>query len=383
MVKKYICLLMCLGLMFSSLAGCAAGDEPEEPQEQEQEQEQTPQEGQEQEQEEQEGESDDSQMVEVFSGGLDERGFFEGVAALDIVTLPEYKGITISEADVTASGEEIEAEVDSILAENVEYEQVTDRAVEDGDTLNIDYVGSVDGVEFEGGSTQGQGTTVTIGVTSYIDDFLEQLIGHTPGENFDIEVTFPDPYQNSPDLAGKDAIFNVTINYIQGEAIERELDDELAAQYGYSSAQDMLTAIEESITYNKQMDFTDSLLSQATCDELPESVIEYMRRLDTYYFEIYSVYYGVEPDQLVQMLYGYETVDEYAQAMEENYKDMALLALAVQAICEAEGLEATVDDIAEAGAESYIELYGEPYVRNSVLNQRVVPGFIIDHGVVG
>ena len=383
MVKKYICLLMCLALVFSGLAGCAAGDEPEEPQEQEQEQEQTPQEGQEQEQEEQEGESDDSQMVEVFSGGLDERGFFEGVAALDIVTLPEYKGITISEADVTASGEEIEAEVDSILAENVEYEQVTDRAVEDGDTLNIDYVGSVDGVEFDGGSTQGQGTTVTIGVTSYIDDFLEQLIGHTPGENFDIEVTFPDPYQNSPDLAGKDAIFNVTINYIQGEAIERELDDELAAQYGYSSAQDMLTAIEESITYNKQMDFTDSLLSQATCDELPESVIEYMRRLDTYYFEIYSVYYGVEPDQLVQMLYGYETVDEYAQAMEENYKDMALLALAVQAICEAEGLEATVDDIAEAGAESYIELYGEPYVRNSVLNQRVVPGFIIDHGVVG
>ena len=92
--------------------------------------------------------------------------------------------------------------------------EVTDRAVKDGDTLNIDYVGTVDGVAFEGGSTDGKGTQVTIGVTSYIDDFLEQLIGHRPGETFDIEVTFPDPYENNPDLAGKDAVFTVTVNHI-------------------------------------------------------------------------------------------------------------------------------------------------------------------------
>lgn len=113
----------------------------------------------------------------------------------------------------------------------------------DGDTVNIDYVGSVDGVEFENGSTQNMGTSVTIGVTSYIDDFLEQLIDRLPGENFDIEVTFPDPYPNNPDLSGKDAVFNVTINYIT-ETVAPELTDEfisenLTATYGWTTVEEI------------------------------------------------------------------------------------------------------------------------------------------------
>ena len=86
--------------------------------------------------------------------------------------------------------------------------------VEDGDTVNIDYVGSVDGVEFEGGSTQGQGTDLVIGSGSYIDDFEEQLIGAHPGDEIDVYATFPDPYNNNPDLSGKEALFEVTINGI-------------------------------------------------------------------------------------------------------------------------------------------------------------------------
>ena len=83
--------------------------------------------------------------------------------------------------------------------------------VEDGDTV---YVGSVDGVEFEGGSTQGQGTDLVIGSGSYIDDFEEQLIGAHPGDEIDVYATFPDPYNNNPDLSGKEALFEVTINGI-------------------------------------------------------------------------------------------------------------------------------------------------------------------------
>ena len=86
--------------------------------------------------------------------------------------------------------------------------------VEDGDTVNIDYVGSVDGVEFEGGSTRGQGTDLVIGSGSYIDDFEEQLIGAHPGDAVDVYATFPDPYNNNPDLSGKEALFEVTINGI-------------------------------------------------------------------------------------------------------------------------------------------------------------------------
>ena len=86
--------------------------------------------------------------------------------------------------------------------------------VEDGDTVNIDYVGSVDGVEFEGGSTRGQGTDLVIGSGSYIDDFEEQLIGAHSGDEIDVYATFPDPYNNNPDLSGKEALFEVTINGI-------------------------------------------------------------------------------------------------------------------------------------------------------------------------
>ena len=86
--------------------------------------------------------------------------------------------------------------------------------IENGDTVNIDYVGSVDGVEFEGVSTQGQGTDLVIGSGSYIDDFEEQLIGAHPGDEIDVYTTFPDPYNNNPDLSGKEALFEVTINGI-------------------------------------------------------------------------------------------------------------------------------------------------------------------------
>ena len=93
------------------------------------------------------------------------------------------------------------------------YSTDTSMTIEDGDTVNIDYVGSIDGVEFEGGSTNGAGTDLTIGSGLYIDDFEEQLIGAHPGDSVEVNVTFPDDYQQE-DLQGKDALFQVTINGI-------------------------------------------------------------------------------------------------------------------------------------------------------------------------
>lgn len=102
----------------------------------------------------------------------------------------------------------------SDTSDTPEYSTDTSLTIEDGDTVNIDYVGSVDGVEFEGGNTQGAGTDLVIGSGSYIDDFEEQLIGAHPGDTVDVTVTFPDPYENNTDLSGKEAVFEVTVNGI-------------------------------------------------------------------------------------------------------------------------------------------------------------------------
>ena len=93
------------------------------------------------------------------------------------------------------------------------YSTDSSLTVQDGDSVNIDYVGSINGVEFDGGSTQGAGATLVIGSGSYIDDFEEQLIGSHPGDEVDVVVTFPEDYGNA-ELNGKEALFEVTVNGI-------------------------------------------------------------------------------------------------------------------------------------------------------------------------
>lgn len=112
--------------------------------------------------------------------------------------------------DSVRNSQEVSAEEETSQEASAEDTSLT---VADGDTVNIDYVGTVDGVEFDGGSTNGTGTDLVIGSGSYIDDFEDQLIGAHPGDEVQVEVTFPDDY-GSQDLAGKDAVFAVTINGI-------------------------------------------------------------------------------------------------------------------------------------------------------------------------
>jgi trigger factor len=115
------------------------------------------------------------------------------------------------ETDVDTDAEDT---TDDAAAEDGGLYTGTDIAVADGDTVNIDYVGYVDGEAFDGGNTQGYGTDLTIGSGSYIDDFEEQLIGHYVGETVEVKVTFPDPYTNTEDLSGKEAVFETVINGI-------------------------------------------------------------------------------------------------------------------------------------------------------------------------
>lgn len=317
-----------------------------------------------------------------YSKGLDNNGFFENVKASDYVNLPNYKGIEFDGSILTAAEDEVQTQLDGVLEIYSTYEEITDVEVKDGDTVNIDYVGSVDGVEFAGGSTQGQGTIVTIGVTSYIDDFLEQLIGHKPGDTFDVNVTFPDPYPNNTDLSGKDAVFKTTINYIQGEEISAELTNELAASYGFDSADAMMENIREWVVDKQKFEFFTDILAKATASkDIPQSVIDYVIDYDISQYEYYASAYQMTVDEIITNLLGYDSKQAYIDANMDIYEENAVQYLAAQAIAELEGLTVTDADIKEAGyTDTQIDTYGLPYIKQYILFQSKIPNYIIENG---
>ena len=128
------------------------------------------------------------------------------------VTLGEYKGVAVEKNVEKVTDEAVDARIQNDVERASTTQDVTDRAVENGDIVNLDYAGSVDGVAFEGGTAQGQ--SLTIGSGMFIPGFEEQMVGMNIGEERDLSVKFPEQY-HADNLAGKDAVFHVKVNGIQ------------------------------------------------------------------------------------------------------------------------------------------------------------------------
>ena len=314
-----------------------------------------------------------------YSLGLTIDGRFEGIAAKDYVTLGQYTSLTYPEEVTSVKEEDIQTRIDSIMSSHTYTNEVTDRAVQDGDTLNIDYVGKVDGVAFEGGSTDGNGTQVTIGVTSYIDDFLEQLIGHQPGETFDIDVTFPDPYENNPDLAGKDAVFTVTVNHIV-ETYTYELTDDfvadnLQADYGYTSIADMREKIAADLhdtqVYNYMI---ETVLENCPVSEVPQKLVDNEITITVKQLKYQALQYNMDASTLFTYYYGVADEDAFRTTYEEDIREQISQYLVMMAIAEDAGLIATEQDVKDYFLEEmdtedyseYVKNYGYGYIYRAV-----------------
>ncbi len=152
--------------------------------------------------------------------------FTAEVALKPEVTLGEYKGMAVEKADTTVSDEEVEAKLAEEQNKNARTVSVTDRAVQDGDEIVLDFEGFVDGVAFEGG--KGENYPLTIGSGSFIPGFEEQLVGVEAETEVEVNVTFPEDY-HSEDLAGKPAVFKCTVHEIKVKEVP-ELDDDFAAE---------------------------------------------------------------------------------------------------------------------------------------------------------
>ncbi len=310
-----------------------------------------------------------------YSRGLTDDGMYEGVTALDYVTLPDYRGMEVPEDVTTITDEDVDEAMQDRLASFAETQQVTDREVCDGDTVNIDYVGSIDGVEFDGGNTGGMGTTVTIGVTSYIDDFLEQLIGHMPGETFDVNVTFPEPYENNPDLSGKDAVFVTTINYIQDDTVP-ELTDEFVEENwkdseGWATAAEATEGVRAELAAQAVSDYLwEQISEQAEVSEVPAALYDFQVQNMRNYYLGSAQQYSMEIDEFLSQYTDVESLEELEEQNKEQLESSAKTALILQALCEDMGISADWEDVGEYfkryyntdDTSRYEEVYGKPYL---------------------
>ena len=306
----------------------------------------------------------------AYSDGLDENGYWSGIRALDYVTLPEdYASIPLKKADIEPTEEDVQSQIDSLLSQNTTTQQITDRAAADGDTGNIDYVGTVDGVAFTGGTYSGY--SLTLGSGSFIDGFEDQIVGHKPGETFDVNVTFPDGYSDSTDaegnavvLSNKKAVFSVTLNYISEEILPELTDawveENFSSTDGVHTVEDLRAEYQKMLYQNNlNTAVMDYLLANSTFKDLPKEVTDYQVNQCLNYYSTLAGYYGYDLDGLVQNLLGYENTAAMLAHLESNLEDYSKEALLYQAVAESLDIAPTQEQIDTYSA--YADTYGQNY----------------------
>lgn len=292
--------------------------------------------------------------------------------ASDYVTLGEYKGIEI-EAIADVTDEQVETEMVSRFRDKVE----------EGDTVNIDYVGKKDGEAFAGGTAQGQ--SLTIGSDSFIDGFEDGLIGVSVGDTVDLNLTFPDPYQNNPDLAGAAVVFTVTVNSIDGIVGAEMTDEVITANTAYATVDEYRIAVKEEMQGNidgqKQSAIWEKVRANATIKSYPEDEVEaYVNDVMNYYQSMAS-YYGIDFATLLSA--NGLTEEQFKADCEESAREEVAKYMVLEAIAEKEGLTVSEEEVEEQIAEGMellnaerdaaIEYYGgEDVIREYLLYYKVL-----------
>ncbi|MDE6994663.1 MAG: FKBP-type peptidyl-prolyl cis-trans isomerase [Lachnospiraceae bacterium] len=283
------------------------------------------------------------------------------------LTLADYKNISVPEDEVAATQEEVEEEINSMLESYKELKTDADLTIADGDEVNIDYVGTVDGVEFEGGNSGGAGYDVTIGSGSLVDDFEQQLIGHKPGEELTVEVTFPEDYNE--EMAGKDASFAVTVNGINKtpELTDDFVAENLADTEEVSTVAEYRAKVEGDFRKEHLRDYlTDYVVENSTVNTYPSKYIKATKSI---------LKYGDNNT-------GSEIEDEiaYEKELTGRAEEQAKEAMVYQAIFEDAGLSFDIDtffaeqteEMGEEYVDSIKEMYGEAFIAQSEMRQAAI-----------
>ncbi|MBE7087356.1 MAG: trigger factor [Clostridiales bacterium] len=269
------------------------------------------------------------------------------VAVKPEVKLGAYKGITFEKKVYNVKDEDIDADLARLQERNSRMVEVTDRAVADGDTVIIDYSGSVDGVKFDGGTAEKQ--TLVIGSKSFIPGFEEQIIGMNVGDEKDINVKFPDEY-HAENLKSKDSVFAIKLHEIKKKELP-ELNDEFVKEaVGAETLEvyktEVKAKLEKQNADKAERELEDEIIkkiTETTEVEIPDALIE--RQIDNMVQEMaYRLsYQGLKLEDYLK--YMGKTMDEYRKGYEDQAKEIVKSQLVIEQIIEAEKIEATDDDV--------------------------------------
>ena len=281
------------------------------------------------------------------------------VATRPEVTLGKYMGVTVTKIDTSVTEEEVEAELENQRNTNARTVTVTDRPVKEGDTAVIDFEGFVDGVAFDGGKAENH--SLEIGSHSFIDTFEDQLVGKNAGDEVEVNVTFPEEYQ-AADLAGKPALFKVTIKKIEKKVLP-EIDDELAQDVSdFDTLDEYKADIKAKLTEDKEKDakskkendVVEKIIENATMDIADDMIAAQAERMLNEYaqnlqmqglsFDMYMKYTGMTVEQLLDQM--------KPQALKRIQARLVLEAVAV-----AEKFDVTDEEL-DAKCEEIGKMYG-------------------------
>ena len=288
------------------------------------------------------------------------------------VELGNYKGLKAVKYVHKVTDEEIDARINQDVEKATTMADVTDRAVENGDTVNLDYAGSVDGVAFEGGTAQGQ--TLEIGSGRFIPGFEEQMIGMNLNEEKDLQVKFPEEY-HAEELKGKDAVFHVKVNAIQTK-VKPELDDDFAADvsefdtfaaYKESIVKELTERAEKNADVRLENELVQQAVDAADCD-IPDAMIEDEMDIMLREMKMRMMYQGFRFEDYLQ--YTGQTEEQMKEMYRPEAKNRVKMQLVLEAMVKAENIEATEEDVEKATAEEAERMGREVEEFKASLNDR-------------
>ncbi len=283
------------------------------------------------------------------------------------VTLGEYKGMEYEAKNTDVTDDEVQAKVDSFVSGLATYDKDTTSVAKSGDTVNIDFVGTVDGEEFEGGNTNGSGYDLLLGSGSFIDNFEDQIIGHKPGETFTVDVTFPENYsQDKTELNGKAAKFETTLNYIKVNKPATYNDELVANNTSYKTTAEYEAAVREQLKQDKEDSALASAQNEVMVAVINNTTIENISAEDVQAnadniissIKAQAESNGMEYETYLYYYYRYDDVDTFEQYVQQVCEESQKERMVVCAIAKKENISITDDE-----ADKYLSNYAE---KNSV-----------------